>query len=84
MRTHNFQAMKGVHRRLVHELAPFYGCETGSYDPEPCRSVIAKAVRSVCNNSFQLGREMKSFMYMYMNSSVCVHTVLVYVCMYKV
>lgn len=32
-----------VQRRVVHELAEFYGCETQSYDQEPNKNVVATA-----------------------------------------
>ena len=34
-----------VQRRVVHELAEFYGCETQSYDQEPNKNVVATAYK---------------------------------------
>ena len=38
-----------VQRRVVHELAEFYGCETQSYDQEPNKNVVATAYKWVPN-----------------------------------
>ena len=42
-RSHSFAPMNRDARRLVHELAEFYGCQTQSYDYEPKKSVVATA-----------------------------------------
>ncbi|CAI8001593.1 Transcriptional repressor NF-X1 [Geodia barretti] len=38
-RRHKFQPMANHERRMVHELAPHYGCDSLSYDSEPLRHV---------------------------------------------
>lgn len=37
--------MKQAERRFVHELAPYYGIDTQSFDSEPCRNVCLYATR---------------------------------------
>jgi transcriptional repressor NF-X1 len=44
-RSHAFKPMKQQQRRLIHELADFYGCKTQSYDYEPNKSVVATAYK---------------------------------------
>lgn len=44
-RSHAFTPMKSDHRRVIHELAEFFGCETQSYDDEPKKNVVATAFR---------------------------------------
>lgn len=44
-RSHAFPTMKSDHRRAVHELAEFFGCETQSYDDEPKKNVVATAFK---------------------------------------
>lgn len=44
-RSHAFKPMNGAQRRVVHELAEYYGCETQSYDEEPNKNVVATAYR---------------------------------------
>ena len=39
--------MPNAQRRVIHELAEFYGCQTESYDEEPNKNVVATAVRCV-------------------------------------
>ncbi|XP_070566211.1 transcriptional repressor NF-X1-like [Ptychodera flava] len=45
-KSHSFPNMNRDQRRVVHELAEVYGCETQSYDQEPKRNTIATAVRN--------------------------------------
>ncbi|KAK7499323.1 hypothetical protein BaRGS_00009298 [Batillaria attramentaria] len=45
-RSYAFPSMNRDQRRLVHELAEAYGCETQSYDYEPNKNVVATAHRS--------------------------------------
>ncbi|XP_041366295.1 transcriptional repressor NF-X1-like [Gigantopelta aegis] len=47
-RSHAFSPGNRDQRRLIHELAEFYGCETESYDFEPVKNVVATANRSKC------------------------------------
>ncbi|XP_052798310.1 transcriptional repressor NF-X1-like isoform X2 [Mya arenaria] len=47
-RSHAFASMNMNQRRLVHELAEFYGCTTQSYDYEPKKNVVASATRDKC------------------------------------
>ena len=47
MKTHSFPPMKQAQRKVVHELGSFYGLETTSYDKDPFRNVIARAIRCV-------------------------------------
>lgn len=42
-RSHSFPCMNRDQRRLIHELAECYGCETQSYDYEPSKNVVATA-----------------------------------------
>ena len=44
---HVFRPMKGNHRRIIHELAAYYNCQTWSLDPEPQRQVVVLANKSV-------------------------------------
>lgn len=44
-RSHSFPPMNRDQRRIVHELAEFFGCETQSYDEEPKRNVVATAFK---------------------------------------
>lgn len=44
----NFPIMKQNERRFVHELAPYYGLETQSFDTEPYRNVCVYATREKC------------------------------------
>lgn len=46
-RSHAFAPMKSIQRKVVHELAEYYGCETQSYDEEPNTNVVATATRWV-------------------------------------
>ncbi|KAL5006386.1 hypothetical protein ScPMuIL_015192 [Solemya velum] len=47
-RSHAFPSMNRDQRRMVHELAEFYGCETQSYDYEPNKNVVATAHKDKC------------------------------------
>lgn len=47
-RSHPFPSMNQPQRRLVHELAEHYGCQTQSYDFEPKKNVVATAMRDKC------------------------------------
>ncbi|GBM55474.1 Protein shuttle craft [Araneus ventricosus] len=47
-RSHSFPPMNRDHRRVVHELAEFFGCETQSYDEEPKKSVVVTAYKNKC------------------------------------
>ncbi|XP_060086083.1 transcriptional repressor NF-X1-like [Ylistrum balloti] len=47
-RSHQFPPMNRDQRRVVHELAEFYGCETQSYDLEPKKNVVATAHKDKC------------------------------------
>ena len=47
-RCHSFKPMKINERRLIHELAAFYGLETRAMDPEPHRNVVAYASFGMC------------------------------------
>jgi len=44
-KSHSFKSMPSVQRRLIHELAEFYGCQTESYDEEPNKNVVATAIK---------------------------------------
>ncbi|GAB6020489.1 hypothetical protein CHUAL_003175 [Chamberlinius hualienensis] len=44
-RSFAFQPMKSDHRRVIHELSEFFGCETQSYDQEPKKNVVATAFK---------------------------------------
>ena len=46
-RSFAFPSMNREQRRMVHELAEAYGCETQSYDYEPNKNVVATAFRCV-------------------------------------
>ncbi len=46
-RSHAFPPMNRDQRRLVHELAELYGCQTQSYDEEPVKNVVATAHKLV-------------------------------------
>jgi len=45
-RTHYFRPMKNTQRKLIHELAIHFGCETISYDSEPLRNVLISVNKS--------------------------------------
>ncbi|KAK3604749.1 hypothetical protein CHS0354_017856 [Potamilus streckersoni] len=47
-RSHSFPSGNRDQRRLIHELAELYGCETKSYDFEPNRNVVVTAHRERC------------------------------------
>ncbi|GFQ90944.1 protein shuttle craft [Trichonephila clavata] len=47
-RSHSFAPMNRDHRRVIHELAEFFGCETQSYDEEPKKSVVVTAYKNKC------------------------------------
>ncbi|XP_076464689.1 protein shuttle craft-like isoform X2 [Babylonia areolata] len=47
-RSFAFPSMNREQRRVVHELAESYGCETQSYDYEPNKNVVATAHRNRC------------------------------------
>ncbi|CAH1239141.1 NFX1 [Branchiostoma lanceolatum] len=47
-RSHPFPPMKREDRRVIHELAEFYGVEVISYDVEPKRNCVATAYRDRC------------------------------------
>ncbi|ELT89371.1 hypothetical protein CAPTEDRAFT_154981 [Capitella teleta] len=47
-RSHAFAPMKSMQRRVIHELAEFYGCESLSYDEEPNKNVVATANKGRC------------------------------------
>ena len=49
---HSFKSMPNAQRRVIHELAESYGCQTESYDEEPNKNVVATAVRYVQLPSF--------------------------------
>ena len=42
---HAFRVMRPNHRRIVHELASYYNCQTWSQDPEPQRQVVVLATK---------------------------------------
>lgn len=44
-RSHAFPPMNRDHRRVIHELAEFFGCESQSYDEEPKKSVTVTALK---------------------------------------
>ena len=44
-RSHAFANMNLNQRKVVHELAEMYGCQTQSYDYEPKKNVVATASR---------------------------------------
>ena len=44
-KTHSFKVMPSAQRRVVHELAEFYGCATESFDEEPNKNVVATAIK---------------------------------------
>ena len=46
-RSHAFNPMNRDQRRVVHELAEYYGCTTQSYDEEPKKNVVATAYKLV-------------------------------------
>ncbi|XP_064455279.1 protein shuttle craft-like [Ornithodoros turicata] len=48
-RSHSFPSMNRDQRRVVHELAESFGCETQSYDAEPHRNVVVTAHREKCH-----------------------------------
>ena len=41
----SFSVMKSNQRRMVHELAGYFSCDTYSLDPEPMRNVVAIATK---------------------------------------
>ncbi|GFX81873.1 protein shuttle craft [Trichonephila clavipes] len=47
-RSHSFPPMNRDHRKVIHELAEFFGCETQSYDEEPKKSVVVTAYKNKC------------------------------------
>ncbi|XP_071943384.1 transcriptional repressor NF-X1-like [Antedon mediterranea] len=47
-RSYSFQPMNRDKRRVVHELAEFYGCQGQSYDKDPQRSVVVTASKDTC------------------------------------
>ncbi|XP_015929793.1 protein shuttle craft [Parasteatoda tepidariorum] len=47
-RSHSFPPMNRDQRRVVHELAEFFGCETQSYDEEPKKNVVVTAYKTKC------------------------------------
>ncbi|XP_041478842.1 transcriptional repressor NF-X1-like [Lytechinus variegatus] len=47
-RSHAFPSMIKNHRRIIHELSEFYGCESESYDEEPKRNVVTTARKNRC------------------------------------
>ncbi|XP_054710252.1 transcriptional repressor NF-X1-like [Uloborus diversus] len=47
-RSHSFPPMNRDQRRIVHELAEFFGCETQSYDEEPKKNVVVTAFKNKC------------------------------------
>ena len=47
-KVHSFKSMPSTQRRVIHELAESYGCQTESYDEEPNKNVVAAAVRYSC------------------------------------
>ena len=42
---HAFRAMRPNQRRIVHELASYYNCQTWTQDPEPQRQVVVLATK---------------------------------------
>jgi transcriptional repressor NF-X1 len=46
IRRHNFSNMFNKERKLIHELAPFYGCDSLSYGTEPQRYVTISTKKS--------------------------------------
>ena len=53
-KVHSFKSMPSVQRRVIHELAESYGCQTESYDEEPNKNVVATAVRYIARLSLPL------------------------------
>ena len=51
-KVHSFKSMPSTQRRVIHELAESYGCQTESYDEEPNKNVVATAVRytNICRS----------------------------------
>lgn len=47
-KVHSFKSMPSTQRKVIHELAESYGCQTDSYDEEPNKNVVATAVRYMC------------------------------------
>ncbi|XP_077978274.1 transcriptional repressor NF-X1-like isoform X2 [Glandiceps talaboti] len=45
-RSHSFAPGNRDQRRVIHELAEMYGCETQSYDQEPKRNTVATAIKN--------------------------------------
>ena len=60
-KVHSFKSMPSVQRRVIHELAESYGCQTESYDEEPNKNVVATAVRYFCTSSFTFTLPYESF-----------------------
>ncbi|PRD24393.1 UNVERIFIED_CONTAM: Transcriptional repressor NF-X1 [Trichonephila clavipes] len=50
-RSHSFPPMNRDHRKVIHELAEFFGCETQSYDEEPKKSVVVTAYKIMLYSS---------------------------------
>ena len=44
----NLPIMKSFERKIIHELAPYYGLETYSQDPEPFRNVCVVGSKDKC------------------------------------
>lgn len=44
----NLPIMKSYERKIIHELAPYYGVDTHSVDPEPFRNVCVVASKDKC------------------------------------
>jgi transcriptional repressor NF-X1 len=44
-KSYSFKSMPNAQRRVIHELAEHYGCQTESYDEEPNKNVVATAVK---------------------------------------
>jgi transcriptional repressor NF-X1 len=47
-KSHSFKSMPNMQRRVIHELAESYGCQTESYDEEPNKNVVATAIKDKC------------------------------------
>lgn len=47
-KSHSFPPMNKEQRKVVHELAEHYGCQTEAYDMEPNRNVVAIARKDKC------------------------------------
>ncbi len=44
----NLPIMKSYERKIIHEIAPYYGLETQSVDPEPFRNVCVIGTKDKC------------------------------------